>query len=668
MALRLQEDKNGFQIFWGENLILSHYPSRPAIMLGSGKDVSTSHSGFFNIKEKNTKLYPCSNWSLESVTKNEIRIVFDNQISTSFMLENGKKLVVKNTPLGTRYNRYKLFLEGPGHDAVFGGGEQFTHLDLKGKKVPVWVSEPGVGRRFDLLSIVFALRTRHIPRWYNTYISMPTWISSSGRYFHSYSSAYSILDFSQGNRYGLYVWEIPEKMVIGVEETLPDAVGALSALLGRQPEPPEWIYDGLILGTQGGQDLVEKRVKKIEEHAIPLSGVWCQDWEGIRKTAFGKQLRWAWESDETLYPRLPEFIQSLKDKGIKFLAYNNTFLTPGSTMFDEAMEKGYLVKKGNGEVYVVYVPFDPAGLVDFTNPEAVAWLKEIIIKNMLQKGISGWMADMGEMIPHDSVLSSGESGSTYHNRYPVDWAKLNYEAVKEAGLEKEILTFYRAGFSGAARYSPMYWNGDQMVDWTKEDGLPSAITASLSLGMSGIGYIHSDLGGYTTLGYKQRTAELLMRWAEFAAFSQMMRSHEGNRPDRNVQISDNDQVLAHLARMVAIYRILKPYHREVSLEYQRNGYPSLRMTAFHYPQEVLLQKKWHFQYLYGRDLLVAPVVKPRKRKWRVHLPQDTWIHLWTGKRYVGEMIVTVSSPMGNPPVFYREGTKWKNLFEELKSV
>ncbi len=668
MDLRVQGDKNGFEIFWGERLFLSHYPSRPAIMLGTGEDAIASHSGFFSIKEKKTNLFSCSNWFFECNTKTEVCIVFENQIKISFRVEDGRKLVVNNTPLKKTYNRYKFFIEGPGNDAVFGGGEQFTHLNLKGKKVPVWVSEPGVGRRVDLLSVGFALRTKHIPRWYNTYISMPTWISSSGIYLHSYSSAYSILDFTKENRYGLYIWEIPEKIVIGAEDTLPDAVGSLSALLGRQPEPPEWMYNGLVLGTQGGRDSVQKKIEKFETHNIPLSGVWCQDWEGVRETAFGKQLRWAWESDEILYPRLPEFIQYLKDKGIRFLAYNNTFLTPGTGMFDEALDKGYLVKKRNGEVYYVYVPFDPAGLVDFTNPEAVSWLKDIIKKNMLQQGISGWMADMGEMIPHDCALHSGESGSTYHNRYPADWAQLNYEAVKESGLENEILTFYRAGFSGAAQYTPMYWNGDQMVDWTKEDGLPSAITASLSLGMSGAGYIHSDLGGYTTLGYKHRTAELLMRWAEFAAFSQMMRSHEGNRPDKNVQIADNDQVLSHISRMVAIYRLLKPYHKEVSQEYQREGYPSLRMTAFHYPQELLQQKKWQYQYLYGRDILVAPVVKPGKRKWRVYLPQDTWIHMWTGKQYDGERIVTVSSPLGQPPVFYREVSPWKTLFEEIKSV
>jgi len=273
---------------------------------------------------------------------------------------------------------------------------------------------------------------------------------------------------------------------------------------------------------------------------------------------------------------------------------------------------------------------------------------------------------MGEMIPHDCGLDSGEAGTTYHNKYPVDWARLNQEAVAEAKMEKEILCFYRAGYSGSARYSSMFFNGDQMVDWTREDGLPSAILGSVSLGISGAGYIHSDIGGFTTLAYKKRSAELLMRWSEFAAFSQAMRSHEGNRPYRNVQISEDDTVISHLAKMVEVFMVLKPYHQEISAQYQNKGYPSMRILPFHYPAETQHLPKWQYQYLYGRDLLVAPVLKPGKRSWKVRLPDDSWIHLWTGKAYTGDIIAGVESPLGQPPVFYRAESKWKNLFETLK--
>lgn len=664
MGINFVDQGSGFQIIWKNRIIINHQRSKPAFSIGRGEDISESHSGFFKIKEKNVHLHPLLDWNLDFYDENELKITFNNDLTVLFSIENNR-ITISSTALNKSYNRFRLKLEADLNEQIYGGGEQYGHLNLRGKKVPIWISEPGVGRRFDLLTLGFALRTKYFPRWFNTYISMPSWVGTSGMYCYSTSSAYSVLNFKKRDSYEIYVWEIPAKIIIGVGTSLPEAVAGLSDLLGRQPKLPDWIYDGMMLGLQGGREVVSEKAKKVTAAGVKLNALWCQDWEGFRKTSFGKQLRWAWKYDDKLYPGLPEFITELREKGIRYLAYNNTFLTPGSEMFDEARDRGYLVKKQNNDIYFVDVPFDPAGMVDFTNPEACTWLKTIIKKNMIEIGISGWMADMGEMIPHDCVLDSGEAGTTYHNRYPVDWARLNYEAVLEAEKEDEIMCFYRAGYCGSAKYSNMFWNGDQMVDWTREDGLPSAILGSLTLGLSGAGYIHSDIGGYTTLGYKKRSAELLMRWIEFSTFTQAMRSHEGNRPHRNVQISDNDTVIKHLAKMVEVYTGLKPYHQEISGEYQDKGYPSMRILPFHYPAETKHLSRWKYQYLYGRDLLVAPVLKPGKRSWKVRLPEDRWIHLWTGKEYAGNLTVKVEAPLGQPPVFYRADSKWKTLFEAL---
>ena len=400
MALEFVHNEQGFRLSWKNRIILQHNAAAPAVFVGTGRNISKSHSGFFRIKEKNRKLEPLASWKVLKQNDGLIRLELDGKLELTSRID-GDHLVLSpkigNSEAG--YNRFKLLLKADPHEKIFGCGEQFGRLNLRGRKVPVWLSESGVGRRFDLLTIGFVLKTKHIPRWYNTYISMPTWVSSGGLYCHCGSMAYTELDFRQAASHGIYCWEIPSEIRIGVESSLPNAVAGLNKMLGRQPPPPQWIYDGLILGVQGGEQVVRNKLGQVKRGGVKVAALWCQDWEGCRETNFGKQLRWAWEYDSQLYPELPRFIGELKKQGIRYLGYNNTFLTPGSKMYDEAVEKGYLIRRDSGDVYTVDVPFDPAGMVDFTNPPAKAWLKDIIRKNMIEIGLSGWMADMGEMVP-----------------------------------------------------------------------------------------------------------------------------------------------------------------------------------------------------------------------------------------------------------------------------
>lgn len=667
MAVSLVRKEEGFKIEFKGRTILNHNNGSSCILAGVGKPEVQSLSGFFKIREASPALKELAVIEIIREAENEVVILFENSLSMSLSEEDGR-LEIRFDCKETSIDRLLLRLEGAAAERVYGGGEQYSRKILNGRKLPVWISEPGVGRGKNLFTAIVAARLGHFPKWYNTYYGLPTFLTSSGFYCHSHSSVYTELDFKKPDKYGLYFWEVPKRITIGVEDSLADAVGGISLLLGRQPALPEWIYDGFILGIQGGTRIVKDKLARVQSAGVKVAGIWCQDWEGRRKTSFGSQLKWAWESDETLYPGLRDYISELKDAGVRFLGYNNTFLTPGSAMFDEAVEKGYLITREDGSVYTVDVPFDPAGMVDFTNPEAKNWLKNIIRKNMIDIGLSGWMADFGEMIPHDTVLASGETGLSYHNRYPVDWAKLNREVIEEAGLSDEIFTFMRAGFSGSAQYNTSVWNGDQLVDWSKDDGIPSAIMASLTLGLTGVGYTHSDVGGYTTLGWKKRSKELLMRWAEYSAFTQTMRSHEGNRPDSNAQYGTADsEMLIHLGKMVRIFTALKPYHKALSTEYTETGLPSMRTMEMHYPDEIERLEKYPYQYLYGRDLLVAPVIKKGKRRWKVCFPSDTWVHLWTGAEYNGDLSV-VDAPLGQPPVFYRRSSDFAPLFQKLREL
>ena len=146
----------------------------------------------------------------------------------------------------------------------------------------------------------------------------------------------------------------------------------------------------------------------------------------------------------------------------------------------------------------------------------------------------------------------------------------------------------RAGFSGVQAHCPLLWAGDQSVDFTRHDGIGTVITAALSAGLVGNAYSHSDCGGYTSLLGNVRTAELMQRWCELAAFAPVMRSHEGNRPDDNLQYDSTPELLACFARWSRVHAALAPYVRHLCDEAADCGLPAQRPLFLHYPDDPAL--------------------------------------------------------------------------------
>jgi alpha-glucosidase len=284
---------------------------------------------------------------------------------------------------------------------------------------------------------------------------------------------------------------------------------------------------------------------------------------------------------------------------------------------------------------------------------------------MLDFGLSGWMADFGEYLPTDVRLADGRDAMLAHNAWPVLWAEVNAKAVAGRGKTGEALFFMRAGYSGVQAHCPLLWAGDQSVDFSRHDGLQTVICAALSCGLLGNAHHHSDIGGYTSLFGNLRTPELLMRWAEMAAFTAVMRTHEGNRPTENLQVDQDPEVLTHFARMTRIYRGLGPYLRALSAEAAETGLPLQRPLFLHFEDDPQTYGE-QTAYLLGPDLLVAPVIEAGTARRAAYLPASTaWSHLWSGARYEGGRSVEVAAPLGQPPVFFREGSAWAELFRAL---
>jgi alpha-glucosidase len=392
----------------------------------------------------------------------------------------------------------------------------------------------------------------------------------------------------------------------------------------------------------------------------------------VRETTFGRRLFWDWHSgarSAQRYPDLAARIAALGERGIRFMAYANPYIAVDGDLYEEGRAGGHFcLARDSDDVHLVdFGEFD-CGVVDFTREPTRAWFAERVLgREMLDIGISGWMADFGEYLPTDLRLADGSDPMEAHNLWPVLWAEVNARAVASRGKTGDAVFFMRAGFSGVQAHCPLLWAGDQSVDFTRHDGIGTVITAALSAGLVGNAYSHSDCGGYTSLHGNVRTQELMQRWCELAAFAPVMRSHEGNRPDDNLQYDSSDDLLACFARWSRVHAHLGPYVRQLCHEASEAGLPAQRPLFLHHPHDAALFTVQD-QYLYGADLLVAPVIEQGAVERRVILPgEGPWRHIWSGQDFASGTH-DIPAPIGQPPVFYRPDSAFAALFAGIKGV
>ena len=576
----------------------------------------------------------------------------------------------RESGLGTE-NRFDITIQALPDEHIYGCGETYSKLDLKGENVRIFVAEHQNAGRIGKKLIrekIFGVKPNYVMDFskYESYYAQPTFVGAvpgSHKYFiHVNCKRYSEFDFRDGYTTTFHLEELPD-LYYGEAETFQELSRLQSALLGRQQELPDWIYDGAILAIQEGCDRIDEKLARAKEAGIKVNGVWSQDWCGCRRTGFGYQVMWNWKADECpggQYPDLAKHIEKWGADGIAFLGYINPFIALEKDIYQEAAAKGYCVKDKEGKDYLVTITTFPAAMVDFTNPEAYAWYKNLIKENMIGIGMKGWMADFGEYLPLDAVLFDGSDPMDRHNERPAIWAGMNREAIQECHKEGEVFFFTRAGSTKTIRNSMMMWTGDQHVDWSVDDGLPSVIPASLSLAMSGYGISHSDAGGYTTVMHMKRSKELLIRWEEMNAFSPLLRTHEGNQPVNDVQFDDDQDLLRNMNRAAHWHVLLKDYLQQLVRECKESGIPVMRPLFYHYDEAWCYTEKT--EYLLGGELLIAPILEEGKRSRLVRLPDDHWIHLFTGERFQGGDL-EIEASIEEIPVFVRDSEEGRKIVE-----
>jgi sulfoquinovosidase len=553
---------------------------------------------------------------------------------------------------------YEFYLPAIENEAVFGGGEQYRKVNLRGETVVNFVSEHIKASTIIEKALLPKALYREKPHsQIGSYAPMPIFVTDRGRFIAFDTDCDGRAVFGDGR----YVFEFdscPRSLKLQTGGSFRKISSFAYDNIPNRQYIPDWCLDGMILGIQGGTETILEKTFAMLDAGAKICGVWSQDWSGENRTIMGKQVWWNWEADTTLYPGLEDAIKKLRERGVRFLAYINPYLVKSSRLYEQCAEAGYLIRRQNGEIYHIKSTTFDAGMLDLTNPKAVRFTKDVLIKkNMLDLGVSGWMADFGEYLPVDCVLHDGDP-ALLHNKWPVMWAKLNREAIEEYGA-KDAMFFMRSGYLGIQEYAPILWNGDQHTDYTRDYGLPCIMPACFSLGFSGVTMLHWDIGGFFSFGKLKRDDELFTRWLEAGAFSLMMRSHESIRPWANSQF-DAPNVTPHTVALTNVHAALKPYIKKC-VEDAQSGIPAIRPDFWETGDYSASRDE--YAYFFGDDIFVAPVIEKGADTRTVCLPAGQWRHFWSGKPYRGGLAYNISAPLGHPAVFYRENSEFAEVFK-----
>lgn len=653
--------EGGFDLRLAGRTILRHRPDSPALSVASGDPQVVMVRGNFRLSDTPVAAKPLS--ACEVAGEGAVLLSSaDGSAKVAVTLAPGASRLTISA--AAPHDRVTIDVALAADDVLWGGGEQMSYLALGGRTFPIWTSEPGVGREpgTHLTDQASADGSFAGGDYWTTNYPEPTVLCSGGWALSLANAEYAELDAAEAGWLRIHVWS--GAVTIDLFEGAPaDLTRQLGARFGPRPALPEWAMGGAVVGLKQGEASFD-RLEALVDAGAAIAGLWCEDWVGIRETSFGRRLFWDWQWNADRYPELPARIAALKQRGIGFLGYVNPYLAVDGPLYPEAAAKGYLARcLDSDEPYAVDFGEFYAGVVDFTNPAAADWFAEDVIgQRMLDFGLDGWMADFGEYLPTDLRLHDGDPMAE-HNRWPVRWAEVNARAVASRGRTGDVLWFMRAGHTGVQAHCPLLWAGDQSVDFSRHDGIGTVITAALSSGLVGNAFSHSDVGGYTSLFGNVRSEELLLRWYELGAFSPVMRTHEGNRPDDNLQIDSTPALIAGFVHWSRVHAQLAPYVQHLVHDAQASGLPAQRALFLHYPEDretFTLQD----QYLYGADLMVAPVIEAGADMRKVYLPEGSWRHLWSG-RDVAPGWHDVPAPIGEPPVFYRPGSAFADLFRSL---
>jgi alpha-glucosidase len=539
-------------------------------------------------------------------------------------------------------------------DAIYGLGEKSGRYNRCGRSFTMWntdVHDPASSSEFTAGRAPDDPRAdRQGPEFDPYYISIPFFYhhDRGGRMAASfvdngYRATYDFTDSEEysvqfdGGQYTEYIFAGP---------SMADILRAYTWLTGRIAAPPLWS-----LGYQQSrwhpydQNEVEAVARRHREHGVPCDALWLdiEYMNGYRV--------FTWDTDR--FPEPTGLLTRLAGDGFRVVTIIDpgVKLEPGYPVFDQAVERDLLCRTEGGDVYIGQVWPGHTVFPDFVTEEARSWWGELNAAHV-KSGVAGIWNDMNE--PATGVIPPGRmrfdhgrcSHERYHNQYALLMAMGTTRGLRAAMPELRPFVLSRAGFAGIQRYAAN-WMGDNVSRW---DHLWLSIPMAMGLGVSGQAFVGADVGGF----FGNSNGELFLRWMQYGVLTPFCRNHSQIGTVDQYVWSWGDAVLDIAREAVALRYRLLPYIYAAFLRAAETGAPVQRPLIFDHQYDPAA-RDIDDEYLFGPDLLVAPVLAAGQTARQVYLPAGDWYDWHTGKRIAGPRHVLVPTPMDRIPLYARGG-------------
>jgi alpha-D-xyloside xylohydrolase len=539
----------------------------------------------------------------------------------------------------------------------YGFGERYNALDQAGNRVDQFVYN------------------QYKEQGLRTYIPMPVAYTDSGFGLHLATDSYSWFDLANpgASRLGVEADCLTIDLFSGA---ISDQISQFMSATGK-PEPvPAWALGPWMSSNNWDSEAeVRKQVALTLEHGIPATVLVIEAWSDEATFYIWNDAQYAekpgseaFAYDDFTFPewgRWPDpkgLADHLHDNALKLILWQIPIIKQSAALKhaqkrrDEAhfFERGFGVSHPDGTP--LRLPegwFKDSLLMDFTNAEGRDWWfakRQYLIDDL---GVDGFKTDGGEMVwGKDLRFSDGTTGLTNRNAYPRDYISAYYRFAQQ----NNGICFSRAGYTGAQTF-PAHWAGDERSTW---DAFKRSILAGLSAGMSGVIFWGWDLGGFSG---EVPGAELYVRSAQMACFCPIMQYHAESKAEFNqdrtpwniAERSGDPRALTGYAFYANLRMSLMPYLTREAAHCVAAKQPLMRAMILDHQSDPLAAPLWD-QYMFGRDLLVAPVIREGETSRDVYLPAGRWWHVFQNRWFDGGQPHHIAAPFEEIPVFLRENS------------
>jgi alpha-D-xyloside xylohydrolase len=514
---------------------------------------------------------------------------------------------------------------------------------------------------------VFDLKGSSIPlEQKNTKCTVPFLVSSLGYGFLWNNPAIGRADLTNNHT----VWHADATKQIDyivIAGDTPDAImRQYTEITGRAPVLPDWAagFWQCKLRYETQEELLEV-AREYKRRGIPVSVIVC---DYFHWTAQGE-----WKFDPRRWPDPRAMTDELASMGMRLMVSVWPTVDTRSENYLTMRDKNYLVRAERG-TSLFKIAHGACTFYDATHPKAREFVWSKVKKNYYDHGIKMFWLDESEPsytpYDYDNVRYYIGNGSEVSNIYPFYYAQTFYDGPRAAG-ETEVVNLLRCAWIGSQRYSIVVWSGDIPSTF---DSLRRQVKAGLNFSFSGIPWWTTDIGGFFN-GDPDDPAfrELLVRWFGFGIYSPIMRLHGFRLPYQDVNRYDptsynrsgganevwsfGEDNYRILVGMIALRNRLRPYIMDQMKKASAVGTPIMRPLLYDFPEDPGAQSVWD-SYMFGPDVLVAPVVEAGQRRRSVYLPAGAdWVDPYSGKKHKGGATVEVDAPLDRVAVFLRNGAK-----------